>query len=188
MMSERAHSLFHKKDRIIVLPMMIQDFIARLSDQIWLLTPKIFNGLLIMLLFWVGGFVAEYVLRTISRRYTTQQDFLALMARVSRIGLFILGTISALGTMGLNITALVASLGLTGFALGFALKDALSNVLAGMLVMIYKPFKIGSTIKVIGYEGRVQRIDLRYTTIVCENRRILIPNSSLFNNPIEIST
>jgi len=152
------------------------------------MTPKLFSGLVILLLFWLAGIIAEIILRSLSLRYKTQEDFLTLIGRICRLGLLILGAISALGTIGLNITALVASLGLTGFALGFALKDALSNVLAGVLVMIYKPFKIGSTIKVIGYEGRVQRIDLRYTTIVCENRRILIPNSSLFNNPIEIST
>ena len=85
-----------------------------------------------------------------------------------------------------DVSALVASLGLTGFALGFALRDALSNVLSGVLVLIYRPFKRGDSIKVTGFEGKVIEIDLRYTSLQMNGSRVLIPNSSLFNNPVVI--
>jgi len=91
-----------------------------------------------------------------------------------------------LGTVGVDVSALVASLGLTGFALGFALRDALSNVLAGSLILVYQPFKTGDIIKSLGYEGKVVQIDLRYTTISTEDKKVLIPNSNLFKNPVII--
>jgi small-conductance mechanosensitive channel len=98
----------------------------------------------------------------------------------------VFGIITALGTARVNVSALVASLGLTGFALGFALKDALSNTLAGVLILIYKPFRRGDHIITSGFEGTVEQIDLRYTTLGSSGDKILIPNSTMFTNPVKV--
>ena len=89
--------------------------------------------------------------------------------------------------MGVNVSALVAGLGLTGFALGFALRDALSNMLSGVLILVYRPFKNGDWISVAGCEGKVAEINLRYTVIKKENDTYLIPNSTLFSNTVRVS-
>jgi small-conductance mechanosensitive channel len=89
--------------------------------------------------------------------------------------------------MGVNVSALVASLGLTGFALGFALKDALSNLLAGALILIYQPFRCGDTIKVAGCEGEVTEINLRYTILRGDGKTHLIPNATLYTNTVDIA-
>jgi small-conductance mechanosensitive channel len=86
--------------------------------------------------------------------------------------------------MGVNVTALVASLGLSGFALGFAARDMLSNLLGGMLILFYHPFRRGDRISVAGSEGIVRQINLRYTLLDCGDRQILIPNSILLNTQI----
>ena len=70
--------------------------------------------------------------------------------------------------------------------MGFALKDTISNLLSGILILLYQPFKIGNTIKVSGYEGDVVSIDLRYTELNSEGNKILIPNSKLFTDPITV--
>jgi small-conductance mechanosensitive channel len=98
----------------------------------------------------------------------------------------IFGGITALGTMGINVSALVAGLGLTGFALGFALKDILSNLVSGVLILLYRPFKLNQQITVNGMEGLVTEIDLRYTRLEKEGKTYLIPNSILITNTIEI--
>jgi small-conductance mechanosensitive channel len=77
-------------------------------------------------------------------------------------------------------------LGLTGFALGFAFRDALSNLLAGVLILIYHPFHRTDRIAVAGFEGTVTSIDLRYTTLQDQDKIYLIPNSTLFTNPITL--
>ena len=101
-----------------------------------------------------------------------------------------IGLITALGTLGVDVTALVAGLGLTGFALGFALKDIISNLLAGMLILAQKPFQRDDRISVQGFtpplEGVVSHVDLRDTTLEMPDRKILIPNSNLFTNPIVV--
>ena len=89
--------------------------------------------------------------------------------------------------MGINVSALVAGLGLTGFAVGFALKDVLSNFLAGVLILLYRPFRLNHYIAVAGSEGIVTEIDLRYTTLQKERQKFLIPNSVLFTNSITLT-
>lgn len=86
----------------------------------------------------------------------------------------------------MDITALVAGLGLAGFAVGFALKDIVSNLLAGVLIILYSPFRIGSRIKVGSHEGKVVEINLRYTIIDSGGERVLIPNSTMFTNIIAV--
>jgi small-conductance mechanosensitive channel len=98
----------------------------------------------------------------------------------------IFGFVTALGTLGINVSALVAGLGLTGFALGFALKDTISNLLSGVLILLYRPFVMGNRIKISGYEGIVISIDLRYTELDAEGNKVLIPNSKLFTDPITV--
>ena len=108
------------------------------------------------------------------------------MARTAKVALVLFGLVTALGTVGINISALVAGLGLTGFALGFALRDTISNLLAGVLILLYRPFEIGNRIKIAGFEGDVLTIDLRYTALTGEGHKILIPNSKLFTDPIVV--
>jgi len=98
----------------------------------------------------------------------------------------IFGFVTALGTLGINVSALVAGLGLTGFALGFALKDTISNLLSGVLILLYRPFEIGNRIRISGYEGIVISIDLRYTELDSEGDKVLIPNSKLFTDPVTV--
>lgn len=140
----------------------------------------------IFLVFWVAAKVIEIL---ICRIHTGEasRDLVNVLGRAAKIALLIFGAITALGTAGLNVQALVAGLGLTGFALGFAFRDVLSNVLAGILILLYKPFVRGDYIITSGLEGVVNGIDLRYTSLAQEGKRILIPNSNLFTNPITIT-
>ena len=158
-----------------------------LTNHIVLMTPKLVLGLTILFAFWVLGRLYGRIINRISRAADDERkDVWNLVRRTGKVLLILFGLITALGTMGINVTALVAGLGLTGFALGFALKDALSNILAGVLIMVYQPFRRNDCIAVGGFQGKVTAIDLRYTTIKSEGKRILIPNSALFTDKIVI--
>jgi small-conductance mechanosensitive channel len=135
-------------------------------------------GLLVFAAFWVGAGALRLLIHRLEPRI--------LGSRRRRQILTLLGGVTALGTMGVNVSALVAGLGLTGFALGFALKDAISNLLGGILILLYEPFGVGDSIAVAGLEGRVLSIDTRYTTLIHQQKRLLIPNSLLFTNTVSI--
>ncbi|MDP7039783.1 MAG: mechanosensitive ion channel [Myxococcota bacterium] len=152
--------------------------------QNWL--PKLALAALLFLVFWLFSSLARRAIVAAGTKANVDTHVIRLMATSSRIVLLALGLITALGTLEVDVSALVTGLGLTGFALGFAIKDTISNILAGVLLLIYRPFQVGDNIEVKGMEGKVKSIDLRYTTLAQEEGHSLVPNSLLFTNPIHI--
>jgi small-conductance mechanosensitive channel len=151
---------------------------------LWVPTVGVALGLLI--LFLVLSRAAHFGVLRILGHTRAHGPIAELLASIARITLLVLGLVTALGTLGVNITGIVAGLGLTGFALGFALKDSISNVLAGVLIILYRPFDIGDRIDVGGLAGAVIKIDLRYTELDSEKERVLVPNSKLLTDPIRV--
>ncbi|HLJ47579.1 MAG TPA: mechanosensitive ion channel domain-containing protein [Bryobacteraceae bacterium] len=142
----------------------------------------------IFMLFWiVAAVTTRMILRFVGRGENAHGELLVLIGRTAKVSLLVFGALTALGTAGINVSALVAGLGLTGFALGFAFRDVLSNVLAGFLILLYRPFGHGDVVSVTGLEGTVLHIDLRYTSLDAAGKTILIPNSNLFTNPIVVA-
>jgi small conductance mechanosensitive channel len=136
---------------------------------------------------WMAGRIASALLRRFGRVRGLDVDLTALLGRATGATLVVFGAVTALGTLGLDVRALIAGLGLTGFALGFALRDIISNTLAGVLILLFRPFHRGDHISVAGAEGVVTEIDLRYTTLVVDaGTRVLVPNSTLFTNTIRV--
>lgn len=152
---------------------------------VWVPTIAVALGLII--LFVVLSRVAHFGVLRIVERTRAHGPLGHLLASIARVTLLILGLVTALGTLGVNITGIVAGLGLTGFALGFALKDSIANLLAGVLILLYRPFDIGDRIDIGGLTGHVVKIDLRYTELDSEKERVLVPNSKLLTDPIRVS-
>lgn len=157
-----------------------------LLEQGTLWVPRVGIAIFIFLSFWILAKLANRAITRITERLELNAHLTSLFVSTTKVTLVILGVITALGTLGINISALVAGLGLTGFALGFALKDTISNLLAGVLILLYRPFVIGDRLITSGYEGTVVSIDLRYTQLEGDGNRILIPNSKLFTDPITV--
>ncbi len=164
----------------------MQPFLDQLAVNVRNIAMRVGTALLIMLLFWLAAIVVYRIIARIEARISTRRELLELAGKTAKISLLILGAMTALGTAGVNVSALVAGLGLSGFALGFALRDILSNVMAGFLILFYSPFGNGDIINVLGLEGKVIRIDLRYTSLDSGDKLVLIPNSNLFTNPITV--
>jgi small conductance mechanosensitive channel len=127
------------------------------------------------------------VLGRIARRIETHQHPLYHMASQA-VGYLVLvvAVVTSLGTMGVDVSALVASLGLTGFALGFALRDAVSNLLSGALIMRYRPFAYGDRIAVTEVSGTIVDVNFRYTVLAARPDRIMVPNSTMFSNTVAV--
>ncbi|MCW8986170.1 MAG: mechanosensitive ion channel family protein, partial [Gammaproteobacteria bacterium] len=140
----------------------------------------------IFLLFFVLSKFVKRLIIKIAAKLNFDPHLTKFFAQISRVIFILLGLVTALGTIGINISALVAGLGLTGFALGFAFKDIISNILSGVLILLYRPFVAGDKIKVAGFEGEVISIDLRYTKLNSEEGIALIPNSKCFSDPVVV--
>lgn len=164
----------------------MNDFITLIFEQSTLWLPKIIGLIIVFGVFIVLTRISNKIILKVSQRLNLDQSLSHLFARTIRITLIIIGLITALGTIGVDVTALVAGLGLTGFALGFALKDTISNILSGVLILIYRPFKVGDEIIIASHQGKVISIDLRYTELAAEGAKVLIPNAKLFTDPVTV--
>lgn len=90
-----------------------------------------------------------------------------------------------LGRLGVDVTPIIAGLGVTGFILGFAFQESLGNLASGLMIAINEPFKIGDYVVIAGLEGVVQKVDMMATTLATgDNKKIVIPNKSAWGGPI----
>lgn len=93
--------------------------------------------------------------------------------------------VTALAKLGVDVGPLIAGLGVTGFVLGFAFQESLSNLAAGLMIAINGPFKAGDFVKTAGFEGIVQEVNMMATVLTtADNQRIVIPNKSVWGSPI----
>ncbi len=146
------------------------------------------SSLAVLLLFLAAAWLLKALLARFAGRLASGERFrvVSLLGSAMSVLLILLGVISALGTVGVNVSAMVASLGLTGFALGFALRDALANLLAGLMILFYRPFHTGQRIAVAGFEGEVKEINLRYIELRAADRTVLIPSSTVLTSPVSV--
>jgi small-conductance mechanosensitive channel len=146
--------------------------------------PRVVTGLILVLIFWFAARITRSVVLRFGGNRRIHADAVLILADAMKWAIVSIGLITGLGTVGVNVSALVAGLGLTGLAIGIALKDVVSNAIAGIMILIYKPFQRNDRIVFTALEGTVVQIDLRFTTLETADRRILIPNSNLLTNSI----
>lgn len=99
-----------------------------------------------------------------------------------KAALYLLLIISVIGILGVPLASVIAVLASAGAAIGLALQGALSNFAGGIMLMVFKPFKIGDYVEAAGAAGTVQEVMLFYTVLITpDNKRITIPNGTLMN-------
>lgn len=106
-----------------------------------------------------------------------------------RYGILALGGLTVLSVFGVSVASFAAVLAATAFAVGMALQGTLGNFAAGAMLLIFRPFKVGDVVTVAGFTGKVVELDLFTTQFdTFDNRRIIIPNGSVFGSAIENAT
>jgi small conductance mechanosensitive channel len=152
-------------------------FVARL--------PLIALGLLMLVLGLVAVRFAVRWTESGLRRARADVAVQRLVANLLRVLLVLLVLLFALSLMGVEVGAVLAGLGLAGLALAFALQNILENFVAGMLILIRKPFRPGDQIESNDFSGTVEDIDLRVTRLRdFDDEIVLIPNATVFTQPI----
>jgi len=135
----------------------------------------------IFLIRWVKKFLRDS--KKLSKMDVGLRSFLA---SFSTIALYILLFITIAMILGVPTTSFITALASCGVAIGLALQGALSNVAGGIMLLIFKPFKIGDFIEAAGESGTVTDISVVYTVLnTVDNKRVTIPNGTLMNSNIE---
>ncbi|WP_437270198.1 mechanosensitive ion channel domain-containing protein [Stutzerimonas balearica] len=162
---------------------------ARLLEAAISIVPRALAALLVIGVFWALAAGVRAVVRIISRRLIHDRTVENLIKQVSYYTVWLLGLIVAATAFGLEPGALATGLGLTSLALGFALKDTLSNFVSGLLILTLRPFQLGDQIVIGETEGTVERIELRATQIrTYDGRRVLVPNADTFTSRVTNNT
>ncbi|QEG02699.1 Small-conductance mechanosensitive channel [Stieleria maiorica] len=135
-----------------------------------------------------GYFAAKYLSRVISRPIRQRID--ETFGRFVGTAIFysvMLSLIAAVASkLGAPLGGMAAILAAAGFAIGLAFQGTLSNFAAGVLMIVFRPFKVGDVVNIAGVSGKVNEIDLFTTTLdTPDNRRLIIPNSSISGSTIE---
>lgn len=102
------------------------------------------------------------------------------------IFLWLILFIVILSNLGFNVSGFIAGLGVIGFIIGFATKDVLSNIAAGIFILINRPFKVGESVEVIKIKGTVKEISMSACIIITDSKEyVTIPNSKIWGGPIK---
>lgn len=131
----------------------------------------------------LGFFVASWTAKLCGRwleKKPLEPPVRMLMTRAIHVMILVFALVIALGTLGVAIEPLVAGIGVAGVGVGLALQGVLGNLVAGLLIIFTKPFRVGEYIEIIGVQGEVRVIDLFSTTLLHPDQsRVVIPNRKI---------
>jgi small conductance mechanosensitive channel len=161
----------------------------KIIDEAIALLPNLILACGIFVVFVIVGRVCKSLIERLGERRKMRQNAALLLGKLTQMLLVILGLLIALSVIAPSFTAsdLIKTLGIGGVAIGFAFQNILQNFLAGILLLLHEPFRIGDQINVTGMEGIVDTIQTRATIIhTKDGHRVVIPNATLFTNPVTV--
>ena len=147
---------------------------------------RILFVILLMTLAWTLSSWVSTLVRNAMTRVKFDETLTLFIARFVRWLILLLAGLMCLSYFGVETTSFAALIGAAGLAIGLAFQGTLSNFAAGSMLLIFRPYKVGDTVNVASYTGKVAEIELFTTAIdTTDNRRIIVPNSSIFGAVIE---
>lgn len=165
----------------------LQDIVGSLIRAL----PGLIAGIIILFLARYAAKFTHKVARKVGKKTLPSASLQLLLEKTSYILTLTLGVLLAgvVAFPGLSLGDIIAALGLGSVAVGFAFQDIFKNFLAGILLLLQEPFRIGDQIIVAGYEGTVEHIDIRTTRIrTYQGEEVIVPNATVFTNEIQVRT
>lgn len=147
---------------------------------------RILGALLVLFAsFIVAGWVSRLLVSRLEK-ISFDVTLTKFLGSLSRWAIIIFAILGCLGIFGIETTSFAAVIGGASLAIGLAFQGSLSNVAAGAMLLLFRPYNVGDVITVSGQTGTVDAIDLFMTTLdTSDNRRIMVPNGQVFGNTIE---
>ncbi len=150
----------------------------------------VIGAIVILIVGWViSKWAARATRKTLDKRENVDVTLSKFFSSIVRWLVIVIALIAALELFGVQTTSFVALIGAAGLAIGLAFQGTLSNFASGVMLLIFRPFRVGDAVKVAGQTGKIDEIGLFTTNLdTFDNRRIIIPNSEIFGSVIETIT
>lgn len=163
----------------------MQIFFESLPEILSTYGLKVITALLIIVVGrWVAGLIRKAVRKALLRK-SVDATIVNFSCSIAYVALMAFIVVAALGQLGVQTSSIVAILGASALAIGLALQGSLSNLSAGVILMVTRPFKIGDYIEAGGDSGVVELISLLATTLkTVDNKKVIVPNSKLIGGSI----
>ncbi|AOY80198.1 mechanosensitive ion channel family protein [Moorena producens JHB] len=156
---------------------------------------KLFPGLLsAIIIIFLTRYLAQFIQKLANQlgtRMIRSHSLQLLLSKTCYVAVWVIGILvaSVIAFPGLRLGDIVATLGLTSVAIGFAFQDIFKNFLAGVLLLLQEPFRINDQVIIGDYEGTVEQIDIRTTKIrTYQGERVILPNSTVFTSAVQVRT
>jgi small conductance mechanosensitive channel len=134
---------------------------------------------------WTGKLTRQALIRVHRRGGDADPTLAIFVSSLARNAVYILGGIAVLQQLGVKTTSIIAAIGAASLAIGLAMQGALSNVAAGVMIFLFRPYRVGDFIESAGRAGRVRSLDLFVTELATlDNLKVVIPNSKVFGDVI----
>lgn len=162
-----------------------------MANDFIILLPNIVLAVIVFAIFFFIARNLKRLVRRLTQDRRQAHNLGLVLGRLAQGAVILMGLFIALSIVipSLKASDLVQLLGISGVAIGFAFRDILQNFLAGILILLTEPFQIDDQIVFKNFEGTVEQIQTRATTIrTYDGRRIVIPNSELFTNSVIVNT
>ena len=153
--------------------------------------PRLVLALVVVVVFHLVAKGVRTVIRRNAQRRGEHRTLELAIGRLAQAGILVLGVLIAVTAAFPSFTPanLISTLGIGGVAIGFAFKDIFQNFLAGLLILVTRPFRVGDQIRYKDYEGTVEDIQTRATYLTTyDGRRVIIPNGELYTNSVTVNT
>jgi small conductance mechanosensitive channel len=152
------------------------------------IVPWALNIVLALAIFFVGRWVAKQIVNLVGRimrRSKVDEMLVNFVTSIVNVLLLLFIIVAALGELGVDTTSLIALVGAAGLAIGLALQDSLKNFAAGVLLIIFRPFREGDFVEVAGIAGIVEQITIFNTILrTGDNREMIVPNGGIYSDVI----
>ena len=141
---------------------------------------KLFTAGVVFIISWWLAIKLAKIIRKAMIRAKIESSVISFTFSVSKVAFRTIAILITLSCLGINISSLIAALGAALVTVGLALKDSLSNIASGTIIIINHPFKIGDYLEIEKFSGVVVKIEIMFTTLIDEEgSEIIIPNSKL---------
>jgi len=166
--------------------MNIQASLETILASLLAFLPQLFVAIMIFILSLIlSGMLSKWIGRIFEHKPYADKTVVALLTKVTHAMVIIFGGLLALQQVNFNVTGFLTGLGIIGLTVGFALQDIGRNFVAGIIMLIYRPFSIGDEVQVAEYSGEVLDITLRDTVIkTWDGEKVILPNNNVFNAAI----